>query len=91
MTDDETKRLIEGVLLPREIIRLPPPPERDSQEFFNMGVRYVLNPPTNLSKDYIERLLISIARDAEVHPEWLNELPEPEQSQLTSMLRSVQR
>ena len=91
MTDDETKRLIEGVLLPREFIRLPPPPKRDSQEHFNMRVGYVLNSPVNMTKDDVDKLLVTIAKDVGVHPEWLNELPEPEQSQLTSMLRSVSR
>lgn len=91
MTADETKRLIDGVLLPREFIRLPPPPERDSQEHFNMRVGYVLNPSVNMTKDHIDKLLVTIAKDAEVHKDWFDGLPEPEHSRLTAMLRGASR
>jgi len=72
---------------------LPPSPARGSQEHFNLRVGYVLNPPVtvNLPKEVVAKLLVTIARDAEVHKDWIDGLPEPQRSQLTAILRSGSR
>jgi hypothetical protein len=72
---------------------LPPSPARESQEHFIRRVDYVLNqrPFVRLPTDVIEKVLVTIAKDAEVHKDWLDGLPEPQQSRLTSMLGGASR
>jgi hypothetical protein len=58
---------------------LPASPAQGSQEHFNLRVRYVLDPPSHLPREDMEKVERNVFADAERHPDWLDELSKEQQ------------